>query len=524
MNDSSPGPQDSSPAAPRARSLLAVGVGSAGLGLAIGLLGGPLSHPGGRAAWVLFLGALALSLLGPGLAARPAAPPGAIAARLSRAGLGSAAAALGLLLGGLLAGAPADALPGGALYLALFGLALGGLTAALGRAGQVLGSGLGLLGCSLPWWAGAAFGGWSDDAQVRAVLWSPLPALAGSFAGLDPLRQGGLYQAFPAAHSVPFAYLSPAGALIAPLLLVAGAAVLLLLRRALARATGGVPRGALAAVVLLLLLARPEPARAQAIFEPTPAPDSQIGDLETRVLLGYWLPRLSGKLKLEGKFQPGNDFSFRRHMDLEDLLVLPTFEVGLMWRNGGRVAIQYMEAFWNGETQLDNTRSFKDIDLPINSVIDSTYKYRSIALQAELHIPIYDFAVLRIIQTTRYIKHETKIRSFDRLNVISVHNTLEAIVPEIGVGADVSIWGPIHVYGDIQWLDFRTSINGAQENRFKFHHREYKLGVRLELVDQAHVLVEWFSLEHSVKDGKRNSAEYYEQNLNGIRVQVAVLF
>lgn len=506
------------PSAPAPLPPLRLALTSAAAGLLLALLAVPLTPAGpSRPGWLLFAGALAAALLAPAVAAGPG--DGSPWLRAGRGALCGAGGALGLALGGALLGGAPGALLGGAAYLALLGAALAAFAAG---AGQVPASLLGLAACALPWWAARALAGLGDLDQLRAVLWSPLPALLGTFAGSDPLRQGSLYEAFPPGHSAQFVYLAPGEALLHLLPLLVLGALPLLLRGALRRA----PRAGLGAALLLLaLLGGAQPARAQAIFEPTPKEESAVGDLETRVVLGYWVTRLTGELKLDGENGvSGNDFSFTRHLDLDPLFVLPTFELGLNWDNGGRIWVQYIEAAWHGETQLGTTRRFEETELTVNSIIETRYKYRAISLAGELHIPVFDFATLRIIETNRYIKHEVKIRSFDGLNVKSVRDSLEALVPALGVGGDIMIWGPIFAYGDIQWLDFRTSILGGEDGRFKFHHLEYKVGVRLELVDHAHALVEWFQIEHSVKDGKGNGAHYYEQNLSGIRVQVAILF
>ena len=82
----------------------------------------------------------------------------------------------------------------------------------------------------------------------------------------------------------------------------------------------------------------------------------------------------------------------------------------------------------------------------------------------------------------------------------------------------------ISVYGDVQWLDFRTSTFGAEDKRLTFKYREWRAGVRLELVEHAHIMAEYYSIETLVREGFNENKEEYRQNLQGVRVQVAILF
>ncbi len=117
------------------------------------------------------------------------------------------------------------------------------------------------------------------------------------------------------------------------------------------------------------------------------------------------------------------------------------------------------------------------------------------------------------------MKFESKIRSVQ--NGISDRNSVETLVPTVGLGLDVSIWQIISAYGDLQYLDFSLDWFGAKDGRWDYNYREWRLGVRLELVEHAHVLLEWYSLELTVEDGRQDR---YKQSLMGPRIQVAILF
>jgi hypothetical protein len=109
--------------------------------------------------------------------------------------------------------------------------------------------------------------------------------------------------------------------------------------------------------------------------------------------------------------------------------------------------------------------------------------------------------------------------------IFRAHDTLETIVPTIGLGVDVLIWNVISAYGEIQYLDFTTDLFGtasqSDERGYESRYHEFRVGLRLELVEHAHVSVEYYGLELRSKLG---NAEIYEQDLHGFRVEVSILF
>lgn len=467
--------------------------------------------------------------------------------------LASASVALpGLALG------KAGALLGGALWVALFGLALVGLTLVVGgrlggpperperagpgpwperqargakaghTVGQVVATAAGLLLVAWPHVGGGIAAGLGKDARATALevtLLTPLPVLGGTFAGADVLRSGRLYGEFPLGQSLPFGYASPTLALE----VVAAAALLLaLLAAGRARAARRPDRARLPAAAPLLalglLFALPGQAQAQLFPEPSSGDGTpQIGDLSTRVNLGYWPANLTGYLQVDARDgTKGSKFSFDRVLELEDIFVIPTFEVSFAWENGGRIGIQYLEGVWYGEAVNGQPRRYEESVFNAGDFLESRYRYRTIAFMGEVFIPltfISDALTLRIITTQRYIKQESKVRSVTSRQ--SERNSIETLVPTLGVGIDLLIWEVISGYADIQYLDFTTSWFGGEDGRWEMHYREWHVGVRLELVEHAHVMLEWYSVETTVEDGRKDK---YRQDLSGPRLQVAILF
>lgn len=491
-----------------APSLLAGAVAGAGFGLL-----GP-DGPQARVALALLLvwTALVVTVGAPALSARhgPARALQATAALL----IGSLSGAVALPIGALALGLG---------YLGLLAVPLVALAHRLGGPRGAAAAGfLGLLTLALPYGADPLLLGLGERGALQVVLVSPLPVLSGSFAGVDLLRTATLYDVFAPGQATDYTYLAPGVAL-----LTAGAAALF--GALLLVAPGWRPRPrALAAVALLLVLAAPGQ-EAQAQIMPLPesgGSDSEIGDLNTRVVLGYWaLPELSGRFVLDSRLgQGGSRWSFRRTVDLNELLVLPTFEVTFGWQNAGAITLQYVEAQWEGETQTFVPLRFEEQIFNNGTLLETRYRWRSIAVRGELDIPVLDWVSAKIVTTQRYVKHEVRVRGFSPTQAASERNSFEAIIPTIGAGADVLIWNVISVYGDVQWLDFRTSTFGAEDKRLTFKYREWRAGVRLELVEHAHIMAEYYSIETLVREGFNENKEEYRQNLQGVRVQVAILF
>lgn len=424
-----------------------------------------------------------------------AAALGGLALAALGAGLGSSAGALALA------------------YLALWAAALAGWTAALGRAGQPAVTLAALAALALPYGAQPLLVPLlGPERALELVLRAPLAALAGSLGEVDVIRGGSLYTLLPVGQARPFAYVEPTTALSWALGLAASGWALLGLRR-LPRAPR-LPKPLGVAAAALVLLAAPEPAAAQLFPQPTPD-STAIGDMVTRVRLGYYLPIVDGSTRVSTSNRPGDKLDFRRDLDLDPEFLVPTFEIALTWQNGGKIWIQYMEQVWQGETISDKAFDWDAGVYFAGELLDSRYRFRTIALGGAIDIPIVDYVTLSIITTQRYIKHEMRIRG----DISSERDSFETLIPGLGLAGEVLIWGPIYAYGDIQWLDFRTDLFGTSEER-SFKYREWRVGARFELVEHAFVLVEWYSLQTIVKD----DTDRYKQSFDGVRVQVSILF
>jgi hypothetical protein len=465
--------------------------------------------------------------------ARLAAGPLAALAVLVGAGVGA-------VVGGL--GAPAA---GGPLYLLVLSLGLSLVAWRGGEWGQAAASALGLGLLGLPFYAEPALGWLGEEARLSLVLHSPLPVLCGTYAGLDLLREPTLYRLFPLGQAIPYVYPSPLAALAVALggvaaifvglhaapRLLAWVALASRARRAQSSSqdsrsgSSGAARIVAAGALALVLFGAPAQAEAQLFAAPEGEGDSgpEIGDLETRVNLGYYLPILEGFVRLDGNNGlPGTKFTYGRLLDLEPIFIMPTFEVGFFWSNGGKVFLQYAEGVWNGEQSSIPTRNFEERIIPFQQLLETRYKWRSIAFGQELHIPLWDFLTARILSTQRYVRHDIRIRGFP--NGFSGRNSLETVLPTLGLGVDVFIWNVISGYGDVQWLDITTNLLGGEDGRWALSYREWRVGVRFELVEHAHVMAEWYAIETRITDFKRIGKETYKQSLMGIRVQVAILF
>ena len=507
-----------------------------GPALAGALLCGVAVSAGAGFALLLVLSAVGLCVLTPWRSAGTEALSGAAL----RGGAASVAWVLGAGGVALLALPESRAyVPAAAGYLLLGALSLLCLSLAARalprpwRAGAGALLSLGALGLLfLPYGARVLFAPLSDAQALEGVLRAPLAALCGTFGGVDLLRQGSLYHAFPLAQSYPYAYPAPGSALLdAAGLALLSALVLGATRLPQARLTSGaraVPSLVPAAVVLLgVLFGAPEQAEAQ-LFPEASQPTAPVGDMETRVTLGYYLPELSGRFALDNVVtkEPGTDYSFRRTLDLDPEFVVPTFELQLGWANAGRIFVQYLESVWRGDNQLRIDTNFEIQTFRANTILETRQRIRTIAVGGALALPVADFLSLSLITTQRYIKYETKLRGFEANGpgAAVARNSMEVFMPTLGLGADVFLWNIVSVYGNIQWLDFSTDLVGTLDRRWDFQYHEWRLGIRLELVKHAHMSVEYYFLETRARDSKDGIQEEYSSRLEGLRLQVAVLF
>ncbi|RMG14259.1 MAG: hypothetical protein D6731_10595 [Planctomycetota bacterium] len=412
------------------------------------------------------------------------------------------------------------------VYLSALAAALAGSSLALGPRGQVGVSTVALAWLALPYWAAAPLSLLGERAAFALALHSPLPVLCGSIAGVDLLRTATLYQVFPLGQSAPYAYPSLLDACL-PLLAIA-----LLgwsaygLRSWIRRRRGDGARLAAkpcAAVAFgLLLFGAPAPAAAQLFPEPGPSSDPLgIGDMVTRVNLGYYVPFLmAGELKLSKRGATnGSRLDFDRNLDLEPNYMVPTFEVALSWENGGLLLIQYIEAEWVGNLRTGENLVVEEKTFTAGNFIDTRYRFRSIALRGEVEVPVNEYLSFQILTTQRYLWTRSRIRSTPQGE--SEQSTGETLAPVFGVGAEFLVYDQIVLYGDIQWLDFRTSILGGEDHKYVQRYREWRAGVRLELVPHAHVLVEWYAVDTFYEIGEEKQ---FKQDLRGVRVQVSILF
>ncbi len=410
------------------------------------------------------------------------------------------------------------------VFLLLHGTALLGLSRAAARrlgAGPalVLGLGAGFLLLGAPYFLGdlvAALPRALEERAVNAlVVVSPTLAIPGTFFQIDSFREATLYRSFEPVQDVLWSYASPAEALLlqavlAALGLGAGALVARLGRRQLATAA-----------VLVLLVGAPSRADAQ-IFgggeTPPDTPEGEIGPMTTRVRLGYIVPFIDGNFKVTG-FTPENvptrfDLNNDLHLNLQ--YAIPTFEIDVGWQGAGRVWIEYWEAVFTGDfvSPPFNGVAFKNLVIPPDEIGVVNYRFRTIALNGRLDIPVLDWVTLEIILTTRYVHFETRFRA-PKLDSKEVSN-YDVIIPGLGPGLDIFIVDKVYLYGSIEWLD--VSFGGPQNH--VYHYRDVHGGVRLELIEQSHIGIEYYMLEVGAEDSRHS----YRQRIMGPKVWVEVQF
>lgn len=496
--------------------------------LALALVGATAGLPGPRAlAFLLQAEALLVGLAGPWLAARVLED-----GDLAR---GAARGLLHLLLGGavvtvasLARGGDAVAVALAQVYLGLVGAGLFALTVATGTGrpvrGLVVGLGAAALGLGFPWLGGDLVAALPVEAEASAVSWlvvaCPAVAASGTFAGIDVFRGAVLYDRFRAVQDVGVQYASPARAVAFQAVLAALCAGAAFVARRLPRKAGG----AAAALALTLVLGAPSRAEAQMLgggADSPPAPEGEIGPMGTKVRLGYVVPFLDGHFRVASpppRF--ATEFDLQRDLDLHLAYAVPTFELELGWKGAGRVWAEYWEAQYHGSflSPQPAEATFRNLVVPATEVAAVEYRFRTVAVRGAVEIPILDWVTLSLVGTTRYVHWFTKVRAprqFQRQEA-----NFDGIAPGIGPGVDVFITDKVYVYGDIAWLDFSLGGLLGDKKGPEIHYREGHAGVRLELIEHAHVGVELYFLEVGIEDGRYD----YRQRILGPRIWVEIQF
>ncbi len=438
---------------------------------------------------------------------------------LALAAVGAAAVRGGPVLGVLLA----------QLYLLLHGAALYGLSRSLSDrrgegAGLVAGLALGFALVGAPYVTGdlvAALPRGLEDAAISALLtFSPSLALPGTFLDRDPLRESVLYERFTPVQDLAWSYASVPAALAAQAVLAALALGASALVSKLPRRTPA----AAAAVVLAVFLLAPQRAEAQIFGDGgsggNTVPEGEIGPMNTKVRLGYIVPFIDGNFKVNGftpdrvasRIDVNNDLSFKLQY------CTPVFEVDVGWQGAGRVWIEYWELAYKADFLSPSFEgvTYKNLKVPSQEIGIVDYRFRTISLNGRLDIPVLDFVTLMIVATTRYVHWENEIR-VPKTGQKDVANT-DYIFPAIGPGVDVFVTDKIYVYGSVQWLDL--DLGFGKKHNVITHYREAHGGLRLELLESAHIGVEFYILEVGLKN-KRDS---YRQRIIGPRIWVEVQF
>jgi hypothetical protein len=109
---------------------------------------------------------------------------------------------------------------------------------------------------------------------------------------------------------------------------------------------------------------------------------------------------------------------------------------------------------------------------------------------------------------------ETRFRA-PKIDAKEVSN-FDVIIPAVGPGFDIFIVDKVYLYGSVEWLDL--SYGGG--HNLVYHYREAHAGVRLELVEAAHIGVEYYLLEVGAEDSRHS----YRQRIMGPKVWVEVQF
>jgi len=93
---------------------------------------------------------------------------------------------------------------------------------------------------------------------------------------------------------------------------------------------------------------------------------------------------------------------------------------------------------------------------------------------------------------------------------------MDIVFPSLGPGFDMFIFDKIFLFGEATWLDFTYNNRNPV-----IRSRELHAGVRLELVEHAHIALEFLAVQLKVVKGHRRE---FNQQVVGPHIFVQIAF
>jgi len=259
---------------------------------------------------------------------------------------------------------------------------------------------------------------------------------------------------------------------------------------------------------------------ALALAEPCSAQGAKPGT-GSRIRLLYRIPRQELRVRKDAEVK-GN--TFRPIDDLESDLEFVSPAFGLDVDTGvGTLSFDYNQTLSRGATTLTNNIVFDGDLFTKRSVVRSRTAYREAEATLSIPFPLDDSLDLRLILGVRYLRFEAELRAESFPG--RVNSATNYFIPVIGGGFDFFVFDKTYVFGAIRLLSYNLDskdtlglFNSSIDAGVTF--REWRAGVRLELVEWGALILDYRSLTMTIhRKGAR-----FRQILDGPAFGVSVKF
>lgn len=248
------------------------------------------------------------------------------------------------------------------------------------------------------------------------------------------------------------------------------------------------------------------------------------GESGLKIRLLYQIPFVETDVRLDAsEMFKGTSFSIEDDLDADTQFFLPVFEVDFDSGGFGRYVLEYSEFRLKGADFLQRPIFFDGSNFPANAPIRSKYEFRTLAATAIFGIPIDNWIDINIIGSARYLNFYTSLTA--PRNFVAADDTVEAVIPTLGLGADLLIFEGFRVFGSIQAISF--SLDGSStgellllgDDESEVSSREIRVGGSYDFTPWLTGRLEFRSFRISLRKDKAKIRQEYDGIVFGVEVK-----
>jgi hypothetical protein len=247
-------------------------------------------------------------------------------------------------------------------------------------------------------------------------------------------------------------------------------------------------------------------------------------DAGLKLQLLYQIPDIETSVRLDASEAfKGNSFSIEDDLNANIELFLPVFAVELNSGGFGRYLLEYSEFRLSGADFLKRPIFFDGVNFPQDAPIRSKYEFRTLGATGIFNLPLDNWIDVSLLVSVRYLQFYTSLkapRSFAKAD-----DTVESLVPTVGLGLDLFLAEGFYVFGSYQILGY--SLGSQKETEFllldedsRVFTRDWRAGVRYQFTPWVAARLEVRSLTLRVRKGKAELRQDYDGLVFGVEVKL----